>query len=471
MMLQFPTLLLASVALPLNLVEGPDVVSVRAVSAIGVAVAVDAVDASRSALSKSHRYKNTINNVFETIANSENSVKSIRNTSNEVKDSNNNKNKVKNTKSNNEVQHPHTPNIESQRAKASFRYVEDIAPGLKLDMDLHSILHTSTSPVQSVQVIDSYFGRTLVTDGKTQSAEHDEFVYHESLVHPALFWSAHLSGRDATGSGAPKSVFIGGGGELATAREVLRHNTVERIVMVDIDPEVIEVSKKYLPEWGGDAVADHPKVEYVVGDVLQYLDGSTETFDAVIIDVSDPIEAGPAVALYTQEFYSLVSKRMNKHGVFVTQAGSASFIPFAHSSLEGEGDEDTCFSPIKNTLATVFDHAIPYSAPVASFGEDWGFVLAFNGPEADARNLVDLSYETIDDLIEDRIETVPGVPEHKFRSIGVKRAITGDETGSDVLKHYDGVVHRRLFALSKPLREAMKSDDRVMTEANPIFMY
>ena len=94
---------------------------------------------------------------------------------------------------------------------------------------------------------------------------------------------------------------------------------------------------------------------------------TNEKFDAVIINVSDPIEAGPAVALYTQEFYQLVSRRLNKHGTFVTQAGSASFIPFPHSSLAGEGDEATCFSPIKNTLATVFDHAIPYSAPVASF--------------------------------------------------------------------------------------------------------
>ena len=356
--------------------------------------------------------------------------------------------------------------------------MEDIAPGLKLDMDLYSILHSSTSDVQSIQVIDSYFGRTLVTDGKTQSAEHDEFVYHESLVHPALFWSAYLSGSRSSPSRkgkapcAPKTVFIGGGGELATAREVLRHNTVERIVMVDIDPEVIEVSKKYLPEWGGDAVANHPKVQYIVGDVVQYLNGSTEYFDAMIIDVSDPIEAGPAVALYTKEFYQLVSKRLGKHGVFVTQAGSASFIPLAHSSLDRDnGDEDTCFSPIKNTLATVFDHAIPYSAPVASFGEDWGFVLAFNGPESDARRLVDLPYEVIDGLIEERIGTVPGVPEHKPRSIGVKRAVSGNERGGDVLKHYDGVVHRRLFALSKPLREAMKSDQRVMTEANPIFMY
>ena len=111
--------------------------------------------------------------------------------------------------------------------------------------------------------------------------------------------------------------------------------------------------------------------------------------------------AGPAVALYTQEFYQLVGQRLTSNGVFVTQAGSASFIPNPRSSLDGEGDEDTCFSPIKNTLSTVFDHAIPYSAPVASFGEDWGFVLAFNGPDTDARHLVDLSYEVIDELIEE----------------------------------------------------------------------
>merc|ERR1712085_120899 len=255
------------------------------------------------------------------------------------------------------------------------------------------------------------------------------------------------------------------------AREVLRHNTVERIVMVDLDPEVIEVSNRYLPEWGGEAVASHPKVEYIVGDVLDYLQGTDETFDVMIIDVSDPIEAGPAVALYTQEFYGLVAQKLNKRGVFVTQAGSASFIPFAHSSLVGDGEEATCFGPIRNTLATVFDHAVPYSCPMASFGEDWGFVLAFNGREEDARTLVDLPHEDIDALIEERIETVPGVPEHEFRSIGVKRSLTGHETGGDVLKHYDGVVHRRLFAFSKPLREAMKSDDRIMTEVNPIFMY
>ena len=150
---------------------------------------------------------------------------------------------------NNDEQQDDLALILKERAKSTFRYTEDISPGLTLDMSLSAIHHTTISEYQEVQVIDTYFGRTLVTDGKTQSAEHDEFVYHESLVHPALFWCGILGNDDSEGknggSGAlPKTVFIGGGGELATAREVLKHNTIERVVMVDIDPVVIEVCKK-----------------------------------------------------------------------------------------------------------------------------------------------------------------------------------------------------------------------------------
>jgi thermospermine synthase len=225
---------------------------------------------------------------------------------------------------------------EHQRSKGVFKYVEDFAPGLKLEMDLHSIHHTSISKFQEVQVIDSYFGRTLVTDAKTQSAEHDEFVYHESLVHPALFWSALLS-KDG-----PKSVFIGGGGELATAREVLRHTSVERCVMVDIDPVVVDVCVKYLPEWGGQAVIDHPKMTYIVGDAHQYLMNTREKFDVIIMDISDPVEAGPGIALYTQEFYRRAAEVLNEEcGVFVTQAGSAGFVPHPHAfPKEGNGEDE-----------------------------------------------------------------------------------------------------------------------------------
>lgn len=348
--------------------------------------------------------------------------------------------------------------IEDQRAKSGFHFVEDIAPGLRLSMDLNRILHTSQSEFQQVQVIDSYFGRTLVTDGKTQSAEHDEFVYHESLVHPSMFLAALLSG------GTAKKVFIGGGGELATAREVLRHSTLERLVMVDLDPEVVDVCKKYLPEWGGEEVASHPKMELIIGDAHKYLMETDETFDVIIMDISDPIEAGPGIALYTQEFYRRASQLLKQpHGVFVTQAGGADYVPHRHSFPKGVSEEDdkdtSCFSPIRNTLATVFDHAIPYSCPMASFGEDWGMVLAFNGESSKARQLIDLPSETIDDFIENRITAVTASEKGK------------KQKGGEVLKHYDGIAHRRMFALGKQLRQAMANDERIMTKDKPIFMY
>ena len=237
--------------------------------------------------------------------------------------------------------------IDKERSKSGFKYVEDVAPGLKLEMDLKTIYHTSISEFQEVLVIDSYFGRTLVTDGKTQSSEHDEFVYHESLVHPPLFWSALLSGEsqpDGTripGS-APKSVFIGGGGELATAREVLKHKSIERLVMVDIDPTVVEVCKTYMPQWGGEAVINHPKMELIVGDAHKYLMETQEKFDVIIMDISDPIEAGPGIALYTQEFYRRAAEVLNEEcGVFVTQAGSAGFVPHPHAfPKEGNGEDE-----------------------------------------------------------------------------------------------------------------------------------
>ena len=214
---------------------------------------------------------------------------------------------------------------------------------------------------------------------------------------------------------------------------------------------------RYLPEWGGEAVASHPKMELIIGDAHKYIMETSETFDVIIMDISDPIEAGPGIALYTKEFYQRASQVLTPHsGVFVTQAGSAEYIPHYEEEVN-----ISCFSPIRNTLASVFDHAIPYTVSIASFGEDWGFVMAFNGSKENARQLVEMTSEKVDSLIDERIEAVKGVPEHpRF-----------ENDRDSVLKVYDGETHRGLFSLSKPLRKAIAKDKRIMTKANPIFMY
>jgi len=338
--------------------------------------------------------------------------------------------------------------IQDQRAKTAFIFREDIAPGLRYEMELRKIFTSTESEFQQVEVVETYFGKTLVTDGKTQSAELDEFAYHESLVHPALL-------RCASTGNPPKSVFIGGGGELATAREVLRHKSVERCVMVDIDGKVVEVCKQFLPEWGGESVVSDERFELIIGDAHKWMMETEEKFDVIILDISDPIEAGPGIMLYTKEFYDHALTRLNMPGgVFVTQSGTADSVPPPHAL--GRATDTSCYGPIHNTLRAVFDCVVPYSTNIPSFGGDWGFMMAFQAPPGEENDKTAIENEwkfpkspnVIDDLIEQQIEG-----------------------GAAKLGLYDGISHLSMFALTKGLRDLLKNDSRLMTRDNPVFMY
>lgn len=342
--------------------------------------------------------------------------------------------------------------IEEQRSKAAFIFTEAVFPGVHISIDLKKIHVSCESEFQKIDVITTSFGKTLITDGKTQSTEMDEFVYHESLVHPPLIKVALSSNNgNANANSGPKSVFIGGGGELATAREVLRHGSVERIVMVDLDAKVLEVCRKYLPEWGGDDVANNPRLELIIGDAYAYLNDCKEKFDAIIMDISDPIEAGPGIMLYTQEFYQHAKSLLTPSGVFVTQSG----IGDGNFSFEGvePGSNDDCrsFAPIKNTLETVFDCVCPYTINIPSFGSDWGFIMAYNNVDgndnhqSDGSDFANIAPEKIDDML--------------------------TKCMTDELGYYDGLSHKRMFALPKTLRTVIKMDTRIMTKANPVFMF
>jgi thermospermine synthase len=217
--------------------------------------------------------------------------------------------------------------------------------------------------------------------------------------------------------------------------------------------KVVEVSVKYLPEWGGSAVQDDPRFELVIGDAYQYLLDCEETFDVVILDISDPIEAGPGIMLYTKELYQHVMTRLNPMGVFVTQAGVASAVPPPHANA---GDKDTtCFAPITNTLREVFSCVVPYTQTIPSFGDDWGFVMAFNNTDADNADSASICKEwTLNSA--DKIDLL------------IDECISG---GNKSLKMYDGLTHLRMFNLAKPVRKQMAADNRIMTKDNPVYMY
>jgi spermidine synthase len=165
------------------------------------------------------------------------------------------------------------------------------------------------SDFQDIVVFESYtHGRVLVLDGCIQITEADEFVYQEMLAHVPML--AH---------GDAKRVLIIGAGDGGVLKRVLQHRNVERAVMVEIDGEVIRLSKEFLPNIAGDAWND-PRAEVLVADGIDYVrKAAASSFDVVIVDSTDPIGVGEV--LFTDEFYANVARLLSERGVIVNQCG------------------------------------------------------------------------------------------------------------------------------------------------------
>lgn len=204
-----------------------------------------------------------------------------------------------------------------------------------------------------------FYGKLLVLDGKVQSSEVDEFLYHEPMVQPAMLQAAAVA--------PPKNVLVLGGGEGACLREALRWTSVERIVMVDVDGEVVDMCKRHLPTYHEGAF-DDPRVELVITDAWDYVRDTTEKFDAVFSDMADPMEGGPARKLYTREYFQMIRSCMSEHGAFCMQAG-----PLAPPFL-------AYHARVHRTLAEAFPTVASLNSWICSFGLPWGFLLACNTP-------------------------------------------------------------------------------------------
>lgn len=155
------------------------------------------------------------------------------------------------------------------------------------------------------------FGRVMVLDGIIQTTERDEFIYHEMLTHVPLF--AH---------GAVERVLIVGGGDGGMLREVLRHPGIKQVIMVEIDETVVEISKQYLPHHAQGAF-DDPRFQLVISDGATFVRETTEKFDIVITDSTDPI--GPGESLFSRNYYQDCRNCLSENGILVTQNGVVFF--------------------------------------------------------------------------------------------------------------------------------------------------
>lgn len=268
---------------------------------------------------------------------------------------------------------------------------------------------------QQYQIVDMpTFGKTLFLDYKIQSSLLDEYVYHESMVQPAM--TLHPN---------PKNVLVCGGGEGSTLWHALQHNTVESATMVDLDEELIAMVKEHMPEWHRGAFEDS-RTTLVHQDARKWVeDHKGAGYDVILSDLPGPIEGGPALYLYTKEYFEHVAAALSEDGVFVLQSGACNeTYPY-------------CFACVHKTLealSEVFPVVRGYYGLVTTFQMPWGFILA-----SKSHDPLDLTAE----------------------EVGRRLAARGVET-----RYYTPRFHHAMFTLPEYMfREIEKG--RILTDAEP----
>ncbi|MFP4030596.1 MAG: polyamine aminopropyltransferase [Desulfococcaceae bacterium] len=225
---------------------------------------------------------------------------------------------------------------------------------IRLGFKVEEVLFSGKSPFQKVDVLRTRgHGALLLNDGLVMLTERDEFIYHEMIAHVPLF--VHPD---------PRRVLVIGGGDGGTAREVLRHPSVERVLMIEIDEMVVDACKTHMPSVNA-GVYEDPRMELRIADGVEFVAKTEEKFDVVLVDSTDPV--GPATPLFDRAFYENVSRMLAEQGILITQAES----PFYDTKIQGPmlANQRPFFSKLHIYLFTNLTYP----------GGLWSFGFASNG--------------------------------------------------------------------------------------------
>jgi spermidine synthase len=251
------------------------------------------------------------------------------------------------------------------------------------------------SPYQEILLAENELsGKFLMLDGDIQSSTHDAPFYHEVLVHPALL--SHPN---------PQRVLILGGGEGSSLREVLRHQCVREVVMVELDATVVKACRNHAPEYHAGAFQD-PRSHLIIGDALHYLQENLGYFDVILGDLTAD------APLSYPELYRLVAARLGLEGIFCAQVGS------------GSPRQEATFVRHYRMIAKHWSVLTPLTAFVPCYHSLWCFLMAAHG---DPR---------------------PSISARDIDALLIERGITS-------LRVYDGEFHQRLVSLPRHLRRAL----------------
>ncbi len=258
------------------------------------------------------------------------------------------------------------------------------------------LVEASKTRFQDLEIHETpQFGKLFRLDGCFMTSEREEFVYHETLIHPAL---AALS--------APKRVLIIGGGDGGAAEEALKHPSLDQVVMVELDEKVVEIAKQHFGAIHRGAFV-HPKLKLLIDDGLKYLAETKEKFDHVALDLPDPI--GPATALYEESFFRDCKRSLAPGGVLTLHMGSPWSRPDRVRMLYGR-------------LAKMFKIARPYTMFIPLYGCLWSMCAC-----SDSTDVASVGATEIDARVSAR--------------------------GVTHLQYYNGATHQALFALPNFVRD------------------
>lgn len=231
------------------------------------------------------------------------------------------------------------------------RYLaERLTPDFGFYLRQAQLLAQKQSPWQHIEVFDNpLFGRVMRIDGCFMTSERDEFFYHEPMIHlPAI---AHPG---------PRSALVVGGGDGGAVEELLKYPTMERVVLAELDADVVDLARTWLGKIHKGAL-DDPRMELRLGDARALIESGTERFDQIVLDLTDPF--GPALDLYTVEFYQACQRTLLPGGVLSLHLGSPIHLPGSMARIAA-------------SLQQAFPIVRPYLQYVPLYGTLWCMAMA-----------------------------------------------------------------------------------------------
>ena len=279
-------------------------------------------------------------------------------------------------------------------------FSEPHTKNVKFSVQIKECILTRQSRYQRIDVMDTYdFGRILTLDGFLMLTEKDEFIYHEMMVHLPMAVNPDI-----------RRVLVIGAGDGGTIRELTRYPTIEHIDMVEIDREVVEVCKEYLPQTA--CKLEDPRVHIYYEDGLKFVRYHVQEYDLILVDSTDPF--GPGEGLFTKEFYGNCYKALTDRGILINQHESP-YYPLEAKAMQ----------PAHNRIHGVFEICKCYQIHIPTYASGhWLFGFASKG-----------------------LDPVRDCQADRWNSLGLKT------------RYYNTDLHKGCFALPNYVLELLKQSE------------